>query len=89
MKGMNKMLKYLLGMIEVAVPDAEPENDASEFVEGLISEYIPEDLPKELIRKFVVDSVNKHPEEFDKFLRELYIKILKYFNRGTKNTTSL
>ena len=83
------VLTPLLSMLEVTVPDAKPENDASMFVEELIVEYIPEDLPKELIRKFVVDTVNKNPEEFDKVLRELYIKILQYFNRKTKDTSAL
>ena len=89
MKGMEAVLRPLLGMLEVMVPDAEPENDASMFMDELIQEYIPEDLPRDLIRKFVVDACNKHPQEFDAKLRELYIKILKYFNRGTKNTTGL
>ena len=32
------------------------------------------------IRKFIVDAVNKNPEKFDELLRELYIKVLWYFN---------
>ena len=82
------MLTPMLKMLEVTVPDSSPENDASKFMEELIVTYIPEDLPKELIRKFVVDSVNKHPEEFDKFLRELYIKVLQYFNRKSGKQTA-
>ena len=89
MQGIEKMLRPLLGMLEVTVPDSSPENDASKFMESLILTYIPDDLPKELIRKFVVDSVNKHPEDFDKFLRELYLKILQYFNRKPKDTAGL
>ena len=89
MMNLDKMLTPMLKMLEVVVPDAEAENDASKFVENLIQEYIPEDLPKELIRKFVVDSVNKHPEEFDEFLREVYIKVLQYFNRKVKDTAGL
>jgi hypothetical protein len=85
----NAMLKPLLQMLEVTVPDSSPENDASRFMEDLIVTYVPEDLPKELVRKFTVDAVNKHPEEFDKFLRELYIKILHYFNRKTKDSAAL
>ena len=75
------MLKPALSLLEVMVPDSSPENDASKFMEELIIDYIPEDLPKDLIRKFAVDIVNKHPDEFDAMLRELYIKILQYFNR--------
>ena len=89
MQGIEKMLRPLLGMLEVTIPDAKAENDASVFVESLISENIPEDLPKELIRKFVVDAVNKHPDEFDAKLRELYILILQYFNRKPKDTAGL
>jgi hypothetical protein len=89
MQGIDKMLKPILGLLEVSVPDSSPENDASKFIEGLIVDYIPEDLPKDLIRKFVVDSVNKNPEDFDKILRELFIKILQYFNRKPKEGASL
>lgn len=81
MKGLENMLKPALSLLEVMVPDSSPENDASKFMEELIIDYIPEDLPKDLIRKFAVDIVNKHPDEFDAMLRELYIKILQYFNR--------
>ena len=81
MKGIDAMLKPALNLLEVMVPDSSPENDASKFMEELIVTYTPEDLPKDLIRKFAVDAVNKNPDEFDKFLRELYIKILQYFNR--------
>ena len=81
MKGIENMLKPALSLLEVMVPDSSPENDASKFMEELIIDYIPEDLPKDLIRKFAVDIVNKHPDEFDAMLRELYIKILQYFNR--------
>jgi hypothetical protein len=86
---MEAMLKPILGLLEVSVPDSSPENDASKFIEELIVDYIPEDFPKELIRKFVVDSVNKNPEDFDKFLRELCIKILHYFNRKPKEGAGL
>ena len=81
MKGIENMLKPALSLLEVMVPDAEAENDAAKFMEGLILDYVPEDLPKDLIRKFIVDTVNKHPDEFDAMLRELYIKILQYFNQ--------
>ena len=81
MKGIENMLKPALSLLEVMVPDAEAENDAAKFMENLILEYVPEDLPKDLIRKFIIDTVNKHPDEFDAMLRELYIKILQYFNR--------
>ena len=89
MKGMEALLTPMLRMLEVTVPDAEPENDASKFVQNLVSEYIPDELPKELIRKFVVDAVNKRPDEFDAKLRELYILILQYFNRKVKDSTEL
>ena len=89
MKGINNILEPLLQMLAVSIPDAEPENDAAVFIEGLVANYVPEDLPKELIRKFIVDSVNKHPDEFDKILRELYIKILHYFNRKSKDTAEI
>ena len=85
----ERMLTPMLKMLEVTVPDAEPENDASKFVQDLVLEYIPDELPKELIRKFVVDAVNKHPDEFDAKLRELYILILQYFNRKTKDSAEL
>ena len=85
---MEAMIKPLLGLLEVTVPDSSPENDASKFMEELIVTYIPKDLPKELIRKFVVDSVNKHPEEFDAKLRELYVLILQYFNRKSGKQTA-
>ena len=88
MQGIENMLRPFLGMLEVTIPDSSPENDASKFVENLISTYIPNDLPKELIRKFVVDAVNKHPDEFDAKLRELYILILQYFNRKTGKQTA-
>ena len=78
---MENTLKPMLGLLEILVPDSSPENDASKFMEELIVTYVPEDLPKDLIRKFAVDMVNKHPDEFDAMLRELYIKILQYFNR--------
>ena len=81
MKGIENMLKPALSLLEIMVPDAEAENNAAKFMESLILDYIPEDLPKDLIRKFTVDMVNKHPDDFDKFLREIYIKILQYFNR--------
>ena len=86
---MEAMLRPLLGMLEVMVPDAEPENDASKFMAELIDSSIPEDLPKDLIRNFVVDAVNKNPQEFDEKLRELYVKILQYFNRKTKDVAGL
>ena len=89
MQGIENILKPLMGMLEVVVPDAESENDASKFVENLIQKYIPEDLPKELIRKFIVDAVNKHPDEFDAKLRELYVLILQYFNRKPKSSAGL
>ena len=89
MRGVEAMLKPLLGLLEVSIPDAEPENDASKFVENLILEYIPKDLPVELIRKFVVDAVNKHPDEFNAKLRELYVLILQYFNRKPKDSAAL
>ena len=89
MKGIENMLKPLLGLLEVSVPDAKSENDASKFVEDLIAAYIPDELPKELVRKFVVDAVNKHPDEFDAKLRELNLKVLQYFNRKTKDTAAL
>ena len=81
MKGMEAMLKPALSLLEIMVPDAEAENDASKFMEELVVSYVPEDLPKDLIRKFIVDAVNKNPDKFDELLRELYIKILQYFNR--------
>lgn len=85
----NAMLTPLLKMLEVTVPDAVAENDASHFVEELILKYVPDELPKELVRKFVVDIVNKHPDEFDVMLRELYIKILQYFNRKPEQGAGL
>ena len=89
MKGIDKMLKPALGLLEVMVPDAEPENDASEFMAKLIQDYVPEDLPKDLIRKFIIDMTNKHPDEFDAKLRELYVLILQYFNRKSKDSAGL
>ena len=86
---MNNLLKPLLGMLEIAIPSAEPENEQAKFVQALILEYIPEDLPKDIILNFSMDTINKHPDEFDAKLRELYILILQYFNRKTKDTTAL
>ena len=81
MKGLDKMLKPMLNMLEIMVPDSLPENDASEFMVELIDTYIPEELPKDLIRKFATDMINKNPEEFEEKLRDLNIKMLHYFNR--------
>ncbi len=81
MKGIDAMLKPALQLLEVMVPDAEPENDASVFMAELVEDYVPSDLPKDLIRKFIVDAVNKNPDKFDELLRELYIRILGYFNQ--------
>ena len=86
---MENLLKPALGLLEVMVPDAEPENDASKFMAELVQDYVPEDLPKDLIRKFIVDIVNKNPDEFDATLRELYIRILQYFNRKPKDNAGL
>ena len=80
MKGLEGMLTPLLNILEVSVPDAEPENKVSEFVATLIEKYVPENLPKDLVRKFMVDAVNKNPNEFEKFLRELYMEILHFLN---------
>ena len=78
MKGIEKMLKPLLGILEVSVPDAKPENEHSKFIEYLIIEFLPPDLPKELIRKFAVDAVNKNPDGFEKILRVLHMRIQQH-----------
>ena len=75
MKGIENMLKPALSLLEVMVPDAEAENDAAKFMENLILDYVPEDLPKDLIRKFVVDAVNKNEEQTRALLKELRDKI--------------
>ena len=79
MKGIDKMLKPLLGILEVSIPDAKPENNAAKFMEELVIDYVPEELPKDLVRKFVVDAVNKNPDKFELVLRDLNVKIFKYF----------
>lgn len=89
MKGMEAMLKPLLGILEVAIPNSSPENDASKFIEELIVLYIPDDLPKDLIRKFAVDMVNKNPEGFEAKLRDLNLRMLHFFNRSAKNSAGL
>lgn len=81
MKGLDKMLKPVLSMLEIAIPDAEPENDTSLLIQDIVMNYIPEEMPKDLIRKFAVDSTNKNPDKVDALLRELSLKMLHYFNR--------
>ena len=74
------MLKPMLSMLEIAVPDAKAENNAALFMEDLIVSYIPEEMPKELIRKFTTDFCNKNEEQFNSLVRELYLKTLHYLN---------
>ena len=75
MQGIEKMLQPLLGMLSIAVPDSSPENDTSKFMEELIVTYVPKELPRELIRKFVVDAVNNNEEATREGLRQLRDKI--------------
>ena len=75
MKGLENMLKPILGLLEITVPETGAECKEAEFLENLIQDYIPEDLPKDLMRRFVVDFVNKNPEETKALLKELRDKI--------------